>query len=214
MAAGKTAAFAPGRIELLGNHTDYNQGVVLGAAIDRGINVTGDRRDDGMLQIRSPDFGKVEIPLSELRPLREDRWANHAIILTPLVGETTVDTEIRRLQEKIRISPEANPLIVQLGWAFVAKARLTSDPGYYKLAEQCSELTSQDSDALLLKGHIFHALHRFKEAEEVARQLTAGDTSRWQYFALLGDALMEQGKLAQSVDAYQRMPGSGSYSEY
>ena len=94
---------------------------------------------------------------------------------------------------------------MQLGWAFVAKARLTSDPGYYKLAEQCSELTSQDSDALLLKGHIFRALHRFKEAEEVARQLAAGDTSRWQYFALLGDALMEQGKLAQSVDAYQRM---------
>ena len=33
MAAGKTAAFAPGRVELLGNHTDYNQGVVLGAFI-------------------------------------------------------------------------------------------------------------------------------------------------------------------------------------
>jgi len=79
MAAGKTAAFAPGRVELLGNHTDYNQGVVLGAAIDRGINVTGDRRDDGMLQIRSPDFGKVEIPLSELRPLPEGHWANHAL---------------------------------------------------------------------------------------------------------------------------------------
>jgi tetratricopeptide (TPR) repeat protein len=129
----------------------------------------------------------------------------HAIILTPPVGGTTVDTEIRRLQEKIGILPEANPLIVQLGWAFVAKARLTSDPGYYKLAEQCSELTSQDSDSLLLKGHIFHALHRFKEAEEAARQLTADDTSRWQYFALLGDALMEQGKLAQAIDAYQRM---------
>ena len=79
MAAGKTAAFAPGRVELLGNHTDYNQGVVLGAAIDRGINVTGDRRDDGVLQIRSPDFGKVEIPLSELRPLTEGRWANYAL---------------------------------------------------------------------------------------------------------------------------------------
>ena len=26
---------------MLGNHTDYNEGVVLGAAIDRGINVTG-----------------------------------------------------------------------------------------------------------------------------------------------------------------------------
>ncbi|PYK98394.1 MAG: galactokinase, partial [Verrucomicrobia bacterium] len=72
-------ARAPGRVELLGNHTDYNQGVVLGAAIDRGINVNGNRRDDGMIQIHSHNFGKVEIPLSELRPLSEDRWANYAL---------------------------------------------------------------------------------------------------------------------------------------
>ena len=34
------SAYAPGRVELLGNHTDYNEGVVLGAAIDRGITVS------------------------------------------------------------------------------------------------------------------------------------------------------------------------------
>jgi galactokinase len=79
MAAGKIAAFAPGRVELLGNHTDYNEGVVLGAAIDRGINVTGHRRDGGMIQIHSRDFGKVEMPVSELRPLPEDGWANYAL---------------------------------------------------------------------------------------------------------------------------------------
>jgi galactokinase len=73
------SAHAPGRVELLGNHTDYNQGVVLGAAIDRGINIAGSRRDDGIIQIHSNDFGKVEIPLSELRPLTEDRWVNYAL---------------------------------------------------------------------------------------------------------------------------------------
>ncbi|HET7227545.1 MAG TPA: galactokinase [Chthoniobacterales bacterium] len=73
------SAHAPGRVELLGNHTDYNEGVVLGAAIDRGINVAGSRRDDGMIQIHSRDFGRVEIPLFELRPRREDRWANYAL---------------------------------------------------------------------------------------------------------------------------------------
>jgi len=78
-AASKTTAHAPGRVELLGNHTDYNEGVVLGAAIDRGLNVAGNRREDGIIQICSNDFGKVEIPLSELRPLTEDRWANYAL---------------------------------------------------------------------------------------------------------------------------------------
>lgn len=75
----RLVAHAPGRVELLGNHTDYNEGVVLGAAIDRGISVAGSRRDDGMIQIHSHDFGKVEIPLSELRPRSEDRWANYAL---------------------------------------------------------------------------------------------------------------------------------------
>ena len=74
----RLVAHAPGRVELLGNHTDYNEGVVLGAAIDRGINVAGSRREDGMIQIHSHDFGKVEIPLSELRPRSEDRWVNYA----------------------------------------------------------------------------------------------------------------------------------------
>ncbi|MGN6718851.1 MAG: galactokinase family protein [Candidatus Binatia bacterium] len=73
------SAHAPGRVELLGNHTDYNEGVVLGAAIDRRINLTGRRRDDGIIQMHSHDFGKVEVPLSELRPRSEDRWVNYAL---------------------------------------------------------------------------------------------------------------------------------------
>ncbi len=36
----RAEAYAPGRVELLGNHTDYNGGIVLGAAIDRGLTVT------------------------------------------------------------------------------------------------------------------------------------------------------------------------------
>lgn len=37
---------APGRIEFIGNHTDYNGGPVLGAAVDRGVWVALARRDD------------------------------------------------------------------------------------------------------------------------------------------------------------------------
>jgi Galactokinase len=43
----RTEAYAPGRVELLGNHTDYNGGIVLGAAIDRGLTVTGRREKMG-----------------------------------------------------------------------------------------------------------------------------------------------------------------------
>ena len=73
------SAYAPGRVELLGNHTDYNEGVVLGAAIDRGLTVRGRKRDDGMISIESSTMGHVEIARSALRPLEENRWANYAL---------------------------------------------------------------------------------------------------------------------------------------
>src|SRR5919206_4426013 len=76
------SAYAPGRVELLGNHTDYNEGVVLGAAIDRCVMVAGKQRDDEIVQIRSHKFGKVELPLSELRPLSDNRWANYPLGVT------------------------------------------------------------------------------------------------------------------------------------
>jgi galactokinase len=72
-------AYAPGRVELLGNHTDYNQGVVLAAAIDRGLTVSGGQRDDRIISLISSSDGPFEIPLSELRPQTSDRWANYAL---------------------------------------------------------------------------------------------------------------------------------------
>ncbi|HJT81926.1 MAG TPA: galactokinase [Chthoniobacterales bacterium] len=73
-------AYAPGRIELLGNHTDYNQGLVLGAAIDRGLTVTVEQRDDDTIIIRSSITGEVAVSLPELQPQDGDRrWANYPL---------------------------------------------------------------------------------------------------------------------------------------
>ena len=52
-------AFAPGRVELLGNHTDYNGGVVLSAAIQMGVIATGKRRDDGRIVLSSEGLDGV-----------------------------------------------------------------------------------------------------------------------------------------------------------
>ena len=79
MTADDTAsARAPGRVELLGNHTDYNEGVVLGAAIDRVICVSG-TRDDRSIRITSDTFGEVTADAAELRPLQTNRWANYIL---------------------------------------------------------------------------------------------------------------------------------------
>ena len=46
-------ARAPGRIEVIGNHTDYNGGTVLGAAIDRTVEVAFRPRTDGRILLVS-----------------------------------------------------------------------------------------------------------------------------------------------------------------
>ena len=82
MVTDETAsARAPGRVELLGNHTDYNEGVVLGAAINRAICVSGTRLD-GSIRITSDAFGEVKADAAELRPQQANRWANYILGVT------------------------------------------------------------------------------------------------------------------------------------
>jgi tetratricopeptide (TPR) repeat protein len=142
-----------------------------------------------------------------------------AVVLSPHRGETREDTAIARLQEEVRGSRDPAPQLERLGWLFVAKARLSYDPGYYRLAEQaavCMESKQPRSPAaLLLRGHVLHNLHRFAEGEKLARRLVALRGLPFDH-GLLGDLLMEQGRLDEAAAVYQKMmdlkPGLQSYS--
>ena len=131
-----------------------------------------------------------------------------SIALVPQKGGGLIDREIRTLQHEARSKQQPPEVMKRLGWAFVRKARLSYDPGYYKLAEQCAFAVESrdpdDPDALLLQGHILQSLHKFKEAEPIARKLIKfRDESADQ--GLLGDVLMEQGNLGEAIIAYQKM---------
>src|ERR1700739_1667707 len=52
---------APGRLELLGNHTDYNDGLVLSLAIDKHIEFAASPRIDGKLELVSSAFPDREV---------------------------------------------------------------------------------------------------------------------------------------------------------
>ena len=131
-----------------------------------------------------------------------------ALVLAPQTGNSPIDKEISRLQQQIRGGRGVQPWLEQLGWAFVAKARESFDPGFYRLAEQCAQCIEkrnpQSQEAMLLRGHVLHSLHRFKESETLARRLVEQRGLSFDY-GLLGDALMEQGKLNEAVEAYQGM---------
>ncbi len=74
-------AQAPGRIEFIGNHTDYNGGTVLGAAIDRGVWVGLSARADGVRRFSSdllPEI--VTVPPGELKKQAgKASWINYPL---------------------------------------------------------------------------------------------------------------------------------------
>jgi tetratricopeptide (TPR) repeat protein len=118
------------------------------------------------------------------------------------------DKEIGRLQDDLRHRREAARAAEHLGYRFVSRARLSNDPGFYALAEHaaaCMESMAPDEPAaLLLRGHVLHQTHRFSEAESIARRLV-GSREFVLDFGLLGDVLLEQGRLSEAAEAYQKM---------
>ncbi len=72
---------APGRIEFIGNHTDYNGGTVLGASIDRDVWVAVAPRTDGLRRFYSDYSGKVvELSAAVIeKQTGEASWINYPL---------------------------------------------------------------------------------------------------------------------------------------
>jgi tetratricopeptide (TPR) repeat protein len=117
------------------------------------------------------------------------------------------DDDITRLQANLRARRDARAA-ENLGYRFVARARLSNDSGDYGVAEQAAacldSITPNEPAALLLRGHVLHQLHRFRDAETIARRLVTMREFVLD-FGLLGDVLMEQGRVSEAAGAYQKM---------
>ena len=71
-------AYAPGRIEVLGNHTDYNEGYVFSAAIDKGTFFAVSASDDETCELTAADLMETaKFTVSTVAPAKEMTWQNY-----------------------------------------------------------------------------------------------------------------------------------------
>ncbi len=69
---------APGRLEVLGNHTDYNHGLVMSVAVDKYIFIASSPRPDGRVALVSSAFSEPEkFSVSDLQSNPAARWADY-----------------------------------------------------------------------------------------------------------------------------------------
>lgn len=72
--------FAPGRVNLIGEHTDYNGGNVFPCAINFGTYAVAKKRDDSKVRMYSMNFshlGIIEFSIEDLKNVKGHDWANY-----------------------------------------------------------------------------------------------------------------------------------------
>jgi galactokinase len=84
-----SAASAPGRIHYLGENGLIGKRLLLSSSIDRILTVAVSRRADGMFRFYSADTEeRKRTTFANLRPRREDRWANYLKVAISIFVET------------------------------------------------------------------------------------------------------------------------------
>ncbi|MDX9722419.1 MAG: galactokinase [Myxococcota bacterium] len=86
-AAAAFEGFAPGRVNLIGEHTDYHEGLVMPGAIARGIQMLGRGREDGVFRIRSTAFEEAHVFRLEEGMSESAGWGRRAEGIVRLLAD-------------------------------------------------------------------------------------------------------------------------------
>lgn len=148
-----------------------------------------------------PWLALVAFAASVLVGCTAERGDPCALVLQGTPGEPENARDIAQLRAQARAAADPLPYLERLGWTWIAREAIDHDHADFERALEtaaCMEKRAPgDVDARLLRAHALVSMHRFKEGEAVARTLAAESPS-WLASAVLGDALLEEGRLEEA----------------
>jgi galactokinase len=139
-------AFAPGRVNLIGEHTDYNQGLSLPFAISEGVSVEAVALDEARIEVTAVDLGERDSFASDA-PQPADGWRAYVRGAAGELREAGVEVRGARLRISGTVpqgaglsSSAALEVAVVLALIAVAGAR---ELGRTEIAELCARVENE-----------------------------------------------------------------------
>jgi tetratricopeptide (TPR) repeat protein len=138
----------------------------------------------------------------------------------PSVQPATLDSEMARLQARLKDNPDDANSYALLGTLMLQKARESADATWYAQADTAFNETlkhdAQQQDALIGKGSLALSRHEFVQAVKWGERAIAANPYRAQAYGVLGDAQVELGRYEAALRTIQKMvdtrPDIASYS--
>lgn len=132
-----------------------------------------------------------------------------ALAMAPPGDGSPVDGEVRAAQLWVKRLPKSTDKLIELGRAWVMKARHTADPGYYLHARACVELVlerePQSHLARELLAQVQNNQHQFLEAKDTCEQVLAKDAESLLTLAVYADVLYELGRVEEAITTADKL---------
>jgi tetratricopeptide (TPR) repeat protein len=134
---------------------------------------------------------------------------------------TALDRLIYDAQDTLRRKPGDAARWAQLGSAYVERARISADPGYYAKAQGALDESTRlapegNAAALIGLGQLANARHDFTAAATFGERARAVAPDTAEVFGVLADAYTQLGRAGEATDAVQRMldlrPGLAAFT--
>ena len=97
-------AFAPGRTELAGNHTDHQGGCVIAAAVSCGIAVEARRNGTSVAHVESAGFDTYDIDVASDTPIELERNTTAALVRGVVAGVRAIGVDVQGFDMKVTSS--------------------------------------------------------------------------------------------------------------